>query len=74
MKKTTYFLWVKLQNNWRALVENQQGVTAVEYAIIAVAMSAIVLSVYKDGAFSNAINGAFTQISTNINSIGNVGK
>ena len=44
---------------------DQRGVTAIEYAIIGVAVSAIVLAVFN-GNLSDALTAAMTQITTNI--------
>ncbi len=46
--------------------EDQRGVTAVEYAIIAVAMSALVLAVYTNGDVSQALKDAMAEIKKNI--------
>lgn len=47
--------------------QDQRGVTAVEYAIIAVAMSAIVLAVYTNGDLGQAMQDAMSTVSGNIN-------
>ncbi|EGU38675.1 Flp family type IVb pilin [Vibrio scophthalmi] len=49
-------------------INDQRGVTAIEYAIIGVAISALVLAVFAtDGAgLEAAISGAITTISGNI--------
>jgi pilus assembly protein Flp/PilA len=52
---------LNLQNDLR-------GVTAVEYAIIAVAMSAIILFVFKDGTLKDTINGAMEAVKTKMES------
>lgn len=46
---------------------DKRGVTAIEYAIIAVAVSAIVLTVFN-GDLKTALQGAIGKVSTNINS------
>lgn len=48
------------------IFNDQRGVTAVEYAIIAVAMSAIILVVFKTGGFKEALNSAVESVKTNI--------
>ncbi|NIY84149.1 Flp family type IVb pilin [Vibrio hepatarius] len=45
---------------------DQRGVTAVEYAIIAVAMSAIILVVFKNGDLKQALVDAVTAVKSNI--------
>lgn len=47
--------------------QDQRGVTAVEYAIIAVAMSAIVLAVYTNGDLGQAMQDAMSTVADNIN-------
>jgi pilus assembly protein Flp/PilA len=57
----------------RQLVKDERGVTAIEYAIIGVAISAIVLSVFaKDGQLGTALANAMTLISTNITSANDI--
>ncbi len=46
--------------------DDQRGVTAVEYAIIAVAMSALVLAVYTNGDVKDAMEGAMATVKGNI--------
>ncbi|MCG6461797.1 Flp family type IVb pilin [Vibrio parahaemolyticus] len=46
--------------------EDRRGVTAVEYAIVAVVMSGIVLAVFNNGTLNNAINSAMDAVSANI--------
>ncbi|EKM29318.1 flp/Fap pilin component family protein, partial [Vibrio harveyi] len=44
--------------------------TAVEYAIIAVAMSSIILLVFKNGTLSDTLSDAMNKISSSMNSAG----
>ncbi|EEY45994.1 Flp family type IVb pilin [Vibrio mimicus] len=60
----SYELKMKAQD----MFNDQRGVTAVEYAIIAVAMSAIILVVFKTGGFKEALDAAVTSVKTNIGS------
>ena len=47
--------------------KDQQGVTAIEYAIIGVAISAIVLAVFNgDNGLKSALQGSMTTITENI--------
>ncbi|KYN79373.1 pilus assembly protein [Vibrio cidicii] len=48
------------------LQHDLRGVTAVEYAIIAVAMSAIILFVFQDGTLKDTIKGAIDNVKTNM--------
>lgn len=50
------------------LQHDLRGVTAVEYAIIAVAMSAIILFVFKDGTLKKTLTDAMTAIGTKMTS------
>ncbi|MZI96009.1 Flp family type IVb pilin [Vibrio sp. CAIM 722] len=47
---------------------DKRGVTAIEYAIIGVAMSAIILTVFN-GDLGDALSGAIEKITTNISSV-----
>ncbi|BDY04290.1 MULTISPECIES: Flp family type IVb pilin [Ferrimonas] len=49
-------------------IKDERGVTAVEYAIIAVAMSAIILVVFNDGSLKTALTDAVGSIKTNMTS------
>ncbi|MGR5267053.1 Flp family type IVb pilin [Vibrio astriarenae] len=56
---------VALQN----LKNDERGVTAIEYAIIGVAISAIVLAVFNgDSGLKTALKGAITTITDNVSS------
>lgn len=48
------------------LIEDRRGVTAVEYAIIAVAMSALVLAIFTNGDLQTALTDAMATVKTNI--------
>jgi pilus assembly protein Flp/PilA len=59
----------KTRSILRGITKDERGVTAIEYAIIGVAISAIVLAVFaKDGQLGEALKAAMTSIATNINS------
>lgn len=64
----------KLYVNTRLLLESfakdQRGVTAIEYAIIGVAISAIVLAVFsQDGGLKDSLIGAVEKITKNIDDV-----
>lgn len=61
-------LWVKSQITIEKFIKDQRGVTAVEYAILAVAMSAIVLAVFKNAGLNEALDDAMTEIKNAITS------
>ncbi|EKO3656520.1 Flp family type IVb pilin [Vibrio metschnikovii] len=67
----------KLYVNTRLLLESfakdQRGVTAIEYAIIGVAISAIVLAVFSgDDGLKGALTGAMESITGSINEATNI--
>lgn len=62
------FKWyLKTMLAFDELMKDQRGVTAVEYAIIGVAISAIVLVMFN-GDLQDALKDAVSKISDNINS------
>ncbi|ARR43002.1 Flp family type IVb pilin [Vibrio campbellii] len=58
-------LFVKTQLFIESFKSDERGVTAIEYAILGVCMSAIVLAVFND-ALREALQGAIDTISGNI--------
>ncbi|EKM16540.1 MULTISPECIES: Flp family type IVb pilin [Vibrio] len=63
----------KLRNIRNKFKSDKRGVTAVEYAIIAVAMSSIILFVFKDGTLKTTLNDAMGKISTSMESANSAG-
>lgn len=64
-------LYVKGRCAIESFLKDQRGVTAIEYAIIGVAISAIVLAVFNGPTgLRSALTGAVTTISDNITSAG----
>ncbi|TON33843.1 Flp family type IVb pilin, partial [Vibrio parahaemolyticus] len=63
----------KLRNIRNKFKSDKRGVTAVEYAIIAVAMSSIILFVFKDGTLKTTLNDAMGKISTSMDSANSAG-
>ncbi|MBF9002236.1 MULTISPECIES: Flp family type IVb pilin [Vibrio] len=59
----------KLCSKISAFIKDQRGVTAIEYAIIGVAISAIVLSVFNS-SLGDALTGAMSSITSNIGQAG----
>ncbi|WP_394125372.1 Flp family type IVb pilin [Vibrio hepatarius] len=57
--------FVKTQLFIQSFKNDERGVTAIEYAILGVCMSAIVLAVFND-TLRTALEGAITTISGNI--------
>ncbi|CDT83452.1 Flp family type IVb pilin [Vibrio sp. 1CM2L] len=64
-------LFVKAQMFAVEFKNDQRGVTAIEYAILGVCMSAIVLAVFN-GTLRDALSGAIDTISGNIDSANSV--
>ena len=58
-------LFVKSQLALQSFKNDERGVTAIEYAIIGVCISAIVLAVFN-GTLRDALEGAMSTISSNI--------
>ncbi|MEZ8103537.1 Flp family type IVb pilin [Vibrio clamense] len=62
-------LFVKSTLALEEFKKDQRGVTAIEYAIIGVAISAIVLAMFNSN-LKTALNDAMTTITTNIGKAG----
>ncbi|MFM2483642.1 Flp family type IVb pilin [Celerinatantimonas yamalensis] len=62
--------YVKTKIALEHFVKDNRGVTAIEYAILAVAVSAIVLAVFggSNSPLKAALSGAVSTVSANINS------
>ncbi|QKJ88452.1 Flp family type IVb pilin [Paramixta manurensis] len=76
MKNVILLTSVKLTNNMVTLrnkaaefVKRQDGVTAIEYAVIAVAISGMLMVVFgsEDGSFIKSITDKFSVLTDNIN-------
>ncbi|SIN72634.1 Flp family type IVb pilin [Salinivibrio sp. ES.052] len=62
-------LFVNTRLALESFVKDDRGVTAIEYAIIGVAISAIVLAVFQgDNGLQSALEGAISSITANITS------
>ncbi|MEZ8193857.1 Flp family type IVb pilin [Vibrio cortegadensis] len=64
-------LFVKSTLALEEFKKDQRGVTAIEYAIIGVAVSAIVLALFN-GNLKDALTGAMSQITSNITNANDV--
>jgi pilus assembly protein Flp/PilA len=63
-------LYVKAKLALEAFKNDERGVTAIEYAIIGVAISAIVLAIFNGtgtGTLQGALSGAMAKITASIN-------
>ena len=64
-------LYVKSELAIRSFMKDRQGVTAIEYAIVGVAIAAIVAAVFSStgtGGLKGALDAAITKINTTISS------
>ncbi|WED24564.1 Flp family type IVb pilin [Vibrio sp. JC009] len=59
-------IYIKTTESIRSFIHNERGVTAVEYAIIAVAMSGIALTFVNQSGVKSAISNMATTISNNL--------
>lgn len=72
INKFSSFFYVKVKVQLDNLINDQRGVTAIEYAIVGVAISAIVAYVMGDqGPLSTALMDAMQRIADNINNVDN---
>lgn len=67
--------YVKTRLLLESFAKDQRGVTAIEYAIIGVAISAIVLAVFSgDNGLKTALTDAMSSITTKINEAKDIAK
>ena len=60
--------YVKVTEAIRSFKENNEGVTAIEYGLIAVAVAALVVTVfYNKGGFIDALKTKFASLTTKVN-------
>ncbi|MFM2480198.1 Flp family type IVb pilin [Celerinatantimonas sp. YJH-8] len=65
--------YIKTKLAVSSFVKDQRGVTAIEYAIVAVAVAAIVAAVFgRNGQLYSALTSAFGKVSSTIDSVGSV--
>ena len=59
--------YVKVTEAIRSFKENNEGVTAIEYGLIAVAVAALVVTVfYNKGGFIDALSAKFSTLTTKV--------
>ena len=59
--------YVKVTEAIRSFNENNEGVTAIEYGLIAVAVAALVVTVfYNKGGFIDALRAKFSTLTTKV--------
>ncbi|PNQ71301.1 Flp family type IVb pilin [Vibrio agarivorans] len=59
-------------NTFKNFLNNEDGITAIEYAIIGVAMSSALFYIFDDGNFLGSLEQAWKTMSTKITSSGNI--
>ncbi|ROR15489.1 Flp family type IVb pilin [Erwinia sp. JUb26] len=65
----------QLSAKLRAFFQDESGVTAIEYGILAAAMAAAIAAIFgDDGIFVKALNDKFTQIADQITGSGTTTK
>ena len=61
---------VKLRHFASKFIKNERGVTAIEYAIVAAGVSAVVLVIFGDsGPVKSMLNDVFTQLSARLSTV-----
>ena len=63
-------VYVSMQGQLRAFAKDEKGVTAIEYAIIAVAVSTLVLAAFNSDGFGDVLKDAIAKIKGNIGQAG----
>ncbi|KXO11880.1 Flp pilus assembly protein, pilin Flp [Moritella sp. JT01] len=63
-------IYVSTQSQLRAFAKDEKGVTAIEYAIIAVAVSTLVLGVFNSDGFGKVLGEAIDKVKANIGTAG----
>ncbi|WP_427833639.1 Flp family type IVb pilin [Actinobacillus pleuropneumoniae] len=59
--------YISVTEGIRRFKENQQGVTAIEYGLIAVAIAILIVAVfYKDGGFIQELQKKFTELTKTV--------
>ncbi|WP_191602478.1 Flp family type IVb pilin [Marinomonas algicola] len=58
-----------MKNKLASFIENNQGITAIEYAIVGVGIATIVAAVMSNPALENALKDSMSKISTIISSL-----
>lgn len=59
--------YIAVTESIRRFKENEKGVTAIEYGLIAVAMAALVVAVfYGNGSFISSLKAKFTDLTSSI--------
>lgn len=62
----------EIKSALKNFMSNEDGITAIEYAIIGVAMSSALFYIFDEGGFLQSLEAAWTKMQTNITSSGDV--
>ncbi|EEX49599.1 Flp family type IVb pilin [Pasteurella dagmatis] len=67
--KLTTKAYISVTESLRKFKENQSGVTAIEYGLIAVAVAVLIVAVfYNENGFIKALQNKFNTLTTKVNS------
>ncbi|MGC7589364.1 Flp family type IVb pilin [Bisgaard Taxon 46] len=73
--KLTTQAYISVTESLRKFKENQSGVTAIEYGLIAVAVAVLIVAVfYDDNGFINALKTKFSTLTEKVNSTTGLGE
>ncbi|WGE69931.1 Flp family type IVb pilin [Actinobacillus equuli subsp. haemolyticus] len=62
--------YIAVTEGIRNFKQNQQGVTAIEYGLIAVALAILIIAVfYNDGGFIQSLKGKFNDLTQSIDGV-----
>ncbi|MGY4677243.1 Flp family type IVb pilin [Pasteurella sp. P03HT] len=67
LNKLTTQAYISATESFRQFKQDQRGVTAIEYGLIAVAVAVLIVAVfYKDTGFINTLKGKFSSLTDTI--------
>ena len=70
LTQSIFSAYYSAKNSVQNFIKRQDGVTAIEYAIVAAGVAAVVVFVFQEnGAFANALRGIFTRLSDQLNGL-----
>ena len=70
LTQSIFATYYSAKNSVQNFIKRQDGVTAIEYAIVAAGVAAVVVYVFSDqGSFKSALTGIFTRLSNQLNGL-----
>ena len=70
LTQSIFSTYYSAKNSVQNFIKRQDGVTAIEYAIVAAGVAAVVVYVFSDqGSFKSALTGIFTRLSNQLNGL-----